>query len=437
MNYPNIPDCQGLIAELIEYGRLMHEYGVQNTDIDAVTDEAYNNLKDSVQKLKSLPICKDLLKQEPNDLDSILSLRPEGPRKLWNSFNEEIYLEKLEGALLSRMAGCILGVAVEAWSIEDMENWAKYNGDAFPPTNYWRGTKYPGYIRYTKDDYKNYTLGGLKYVPVDDDITYTLLGLIVAEEYGIDFSTEDVGKAWVKYLPMACSAEDIALRSLKKGLDAKKVADIDNPYCQWIGADIRSDPWAYIAPAFPESAAYMAYNDAYLSHRRNGIYGEMFFSAVQSAAFAVDDPIEAIKIGLSEIPRECSLSKAVKWALDERNNIKNYKDARQAVDDKFKGMSGVHTINNACLTIFGISIGGDDVTKVLSETVAMGLDNDCTAATAGSIIGAIVGKKGIPSHWCKNFNNTINSYLNGIDEFKIDDVVNRFNTLAKRTYSVK
>ena len=35
-------------------------------------------------------------------------------------------------------------------------------------------------------------------VPVDDDIAYTLLGLLIAEEYGPDFSTADVGTAWLE-----------------------------------------------------------------------------------------------------------------------------------------------------------------------------------------------------------------------------------------------
>ncbi|MHC4873649.1 MAG: ADP-ribosylglycohydrolase family protein, partial [Planctomycetota bacterium] len=79
----------------------------------------------------------------------------------------------------------------------------------------------------------------------------------------------------------------------------------------------------------------------------------------------------------------------------------------------------MHTINNACLTIWGITIGGTDFTRVIGETVAMGLDNDCTAATAGSIVGAVVGKKGIPVCWYKNFNNTIHSYLTGKKRFSI------------------
>jgi ADP-ribosylglycohydrolase len=160
----------------------------------------------------------------------------------------------------------------------------------------------------------------------------------------------------------------------------------------------------------------------------------MFFSAAQSAAFAVDNAIDALQIGLSEIPSDCLLARDVRWALQEGKNIRNYKQARQAVEDKFKGMSGVHTNNNACLTIFGLMIGGNDVTKVLSETVAMGLDNDCTTATAGSIVGAIVGKNGIPAHWTKNFNNKVMTYMIDRELFQIDDLVVRFAAQARKVY---
>ena len=46
-------------------------------------------------------------------------------------------------------------------------------------------------------------------------------------------------------------------------------------------------------------------------------------------------------------------------------------------------------------------------TKVIGETVAMGLDNDCTAASAGSIFGAAYGLDAIPEHWTRNFNNKV------------------------------
>jgi ADP-ribosylglycohydrolase len=100
------------------------------------------------------------------------------------------------------------------------------------------------------------------------------------------------------------------------------------------------------------------------------------------------------------------------------------------MEEKFRGMNPVHTINNACLTIWGITLGGKDFTKVIGETVAMGMDNDCTAATAGSIVGAVLGKKGIPARWYKSFDNTIHSYLIGKKRFALDDVLKRFKKQA-------
>jgi ADP-ribosylglycohydrolase len=432
MNYPEIPDFHHLANGLAEYSRLAHEYGAEN--IQVVLEEAYRNMRASVDKLQNLAIDPILAAKEPNRLDQIHLLRPAGPRRIWQAFDEASYLEKLEGAMLARFAGCTLGAIVEFWSIENMEKWAAHIGDAFPPVDYWSGIKDPDALRYGKSPCSAYTRNGMDGVAVDDDITYTVLGLLITEDHGIDFTVDDVAKAWLKYLPYACTAEEIALNNLKKGIPAREAADLDNPCCQWIGADIRSDPWAYIAPAYPEKAAAMAYHDAYLSHRRNGIYGEMFFSAAQSAAFAVDNAIDALQIGLSEIPSDCLLARDVRWALQEGKNIRNYKQARQAVEDKFKGMSGVHTNNNACLTIFGLMIGGNDVTKVLSETVAMGLDNDCTTATAGSIVGAIVGKNGIPAHWTKNFNNKVMTYMNDREQFQIDDLVVRFAAQARKVY---
>ena len=128
------------------------------------------------------------------------------------------------------------------------------------------------------------------------------------------------------------------------------------------------------------------------------------------------------------------LAEDVRWALKEGAKINNYLDARKAVQDRFGDMSGVHTNLNACLTIFGVMIGREDFTRVIGETVAMGYDNDCTAATAGSLAGAAYGIGNIPEHWYKPFNNTVLSYMNGVPEVRIDDVLKRFAVQAKKVF---
>lgn len=433
MAYPALPDFRKITHDITEYSRLKHEYGAKG--VGRVLRQVEKCLHQASRQLRSLPIDRQLAIREPNGLAAIRALRPRGPRSLWDKMDEKAYPSRLAGAMRGRFAGCTLGAPVEFWEVPVMAAWAKELGIAFPPQDYWPEIPNGHTLRYQVSRRDAYTRDRMDGVPVDDDITYTHLGLLVVEDFGPDFTTEDVGKSWLKYLPYACTAEDVALKNLKKRMPAKRVADVGNPYCEWIGADIRADPWGYLAPGRPEFAAEMAYRDACISHRRQGIYGEMFFAAAIAAAFAVDDPVEAIKIGLTEIPRACALATAVRWALHVAPKIRNYQQARAAVDRTFAGMSGVHTINNACLTIWGLTIGGRDFTRVIGETVAMGLDNDCTAATAGSICGAIVGRKRIPPHWHARFHNVSRSYLNGHKKFAITDLERRFARQARRVFA--
>jgi hypothetical protein len=45
----------------------------------------------------------------------------------------------------------------------------------------------------------------------------------------------------------------------------------------------------------------------------------------------------------------------------------DYRDANRAVGERFSDMNKVHTINHACLTVFGISIGGRDFDRVIGR----------------------------------------------------------------------
>ncbi len=67
-------------------------------------------------------------------------------------------------------------------------------------------------------------------------------------------------------------------------------------------------------------------------------------------------------------------------------------------------------------------------------TVAMGLDNDCTAATSGSLLGAVIGAKNVPDHWWKPFRNTTLSYMIGEEKFKNTDVIKRFQQIAQQVW---
>ena len=422
-------EIQAILAGTKDWADLKNE---QKANTKSIVRQLHADVKRASAALRRAKPDAALRAQEPNSLAAIRQLRPDGPRELPNRPRGRALSSRIKGAWLGRAAGCTLGAPVECYEVFMMEWLARGQKMPFPPEDYWSDHPQPEYLRYGVSPVKEYLRGGITSVPVDDDLTYTILGLLILEDYGVDFTTDDVGAAWLKYLPFACTAEDVALRNLKAGVPAKRAAEKNNPWEEWIGADIRSDPWGYVCPGQPERAAEYAYRDAYISHRRNGIYGSMYFSAVIAAALAVDDPVEALEIGLTEIPQECRLAKALRWALRTGHELKDWREARQMVDERFKGMHIVHTINNACLSVFGLMLGKRDFTRTIGYTVAMGLDSDCTTATVGSILGAILGVEGIPEHWYKPFRNKTRTYLIGHEWFKNSDIVKRFAAIAER-----
>lgn len=451
---PYFSHLQKSVLDVSEWADMRQEQGFKVTSIIRRVERELDRARN---ELSAMQPTAAMLEQEPNDLESIRALRPQGPgnatlpsgtknkeanreisvssdrpRRLWDTFKTIGLRDRMKGAWLGRAAGCTLGAPVEGWEVDKIEKLAHRCGVPFPPIDFW--PDHPA-ARYTINVSLASLKGQMKFVPTDDDLAYTILGLLILERYGLDFTTEDVAEMWLEHIPIAWSAEEVTIKNLNAGIPPAKAADKNNPYQEWIGADIRSDPWAYAAPGWPEKAAEFAYRDASLSHRQNGIYGAMFFAAAISAAFAVDDPIEALRIGLTEIPQKCRLANDVTWALETGPSLKDWRDARQKVDERFGPMSEAHTNNNACLTVFGLVLGNGNFTKTIGNIVAMGLDNDCTAATAGSLLGAVVGIKNIPAHWWKPFRNRTKTYLRELEWFSNTDLVNRFIAMARKTWN--
>ncbi len=421
MNYINTEKLKESTNFFTEYLGLLTEYGYSELEIKTEYDKLLKNVTDAIERVEEKSISFLNENRKLNNLNEIFENSVGGNPV----FETKDLKNKIKGALVARFAGCTLGAIVENWSIEKMKMKAEYENLPYPPNQYWKTANDPFALQYgvLRDGFTN---DGMKFCPSDDDITYTVLALLIMEKYGLDFTTENVGAYWKEYLPIACTAEDIALKNIRKGISPLKAGETFNPYSNLIGALIRADGFAYACAGNPHKAAELCYNDAFLTHRFDGIYGEMLFGAAIASAFSVNDGIEAVKIGLNEIPKSSMLYNDVSWALSNLNNVKTYEDARNLVDERFKGQHSVHTNNNACLIVFALHIGENDVEKSITNAVAMGLDNDCTAATVGSITGAINGFDKIPAKWYKSFNNTVRTYINDNEFFDIDDLTERF-----------
>lgn len=425
---------------LARYLQLSAEFG-KAKEGKKLFDEFHKEIDQKLSEFQSLVLSADD-PDEPNSLEEIKRLRPEGPRRLSTSLPYD-YGNRLRGAFNGRMAGCTLGAALEFRSVEEMEQWAEYCNDKYPLENYWSKIHTPYAPHYIVGQKIDLTQGHMDAVPPDDDTIYTLLGLLTLEKYGLDFTLDDMSNIWKTYLPLGGEAMDgtrgcwwgerIMQKNLLCGVSFPEAGLNQNPNLQNIAAWTRADAYGYVVPGWPEKAAELAYKDAYTNHRRNGIYGSMFMAATISAAFVVNDPIDAIKTGLTEIPNNCLFAEGIRWALDNIEKYHNYKEASDLVWSVYDGMFNGSALTNALHVVMGLVIAQKDFTKAIGETIAMSGDNDCTGATAGSILGAVIGLDHIPDQWIRPFQGRMHIYLNQMPEYlEIEDVCKRFERLAEK-----
>ncbi len=405
--------------------------------VTALDAETVPELLALYDELMGLVPRADFPYEEPSDLPTIRALRPQGPRHLPAALDEGRLLDRILGAYLGRCAGCTLGKPVEGWSRDKIRRYLEA-ANAYPLRTYFPVLQpFPEGLE-LNPSYEETTLGHIRWMARDDDIDYTILGLHYLETYGLDFTTENVGEAWLQLLPyyQVYTAERVAYRNLVEGYGPPRSATRYNPYREWIGAQIRADGFGYVAPGLPEVAAELAYRDAALSHTKNGIYGEMWVAAMLAAALVspghtLEDIVRVIEVGLSEIPANSRLAEAVRDVMRWRQETENWEEAWERIHQKYGHYHPVHTINNAAIVTMGLLYGEGDLERTICIAVMGGWDTDCNGATAGSVIGAMLGAETLPYKWVGPLNNLIRSAVAGYDPIEITNLAQRSLAMAK------
>lgn len=430
------------VRQARDEGRDLSSLEAQIASAKAIPDEderllAFAELEDRIMEL---PIRGGYGYDEPSDVEGIRALRSGfSPDKKLSPETERIY-----GAWLGRICGCLLGQPVEGWRTEKIHGFLAETGN-FPLT-YYMSSDQPEDIRRRygvsdePGDYHNEKkswINNIKNGPEDDDTNYSVLALQIMERFGRGFTRDNMAWMWQAFLPykLTFTAERATYRNLVLGISPAETAEYRNPGRELIGAQIRGDVFGYVCPGQPEKAAAIAWNDGALSHVKNGIYGEMWVAASLAAAPLCAGTREAMEAGLAQIPATSRLYGALKGYFAMYDAGSTWDDMIKKLRsewDESDGYDWCHTISNACIVALALLCGGDDFTKVMDYAIRPGFDTDCNAATAGSIFGMVFGRAGIPERWYAPLNDTLLSTIGGEGYQKIADLVRRTEALAQR-----
>ena len=256
-----------LMAEL---AKILRKYKVKRGYIDFGVDEAKilvdEDCKPTEVILRDRGVGENLIEDFmiiANVIDSYQSnlyMKPDSLEIVMGENGYEILEKKVHGAWMGRVCGCMLGKTVEGIRTNELIPFLKESGN-YPMHRYiYRSdvtaetcAKYK--FAFAKRCYADEIDG----MPVDDDTNYVVLAQEIIRKYGREFTPYDVSRAWMRYQPKDeyWTAERVAFCNFIKGYAPPESAVYQNPYREWIGAQIRGDYFGYINPGNPEKAAEM------------------------------------------------------------------------------------------------------------------------------------------------------------------------------------
>lgn len=271
----------------------------------------------------------------------------------------------------------------------------------------------------------------------DDDTFVELVALHALEEHGIDATPRQLAAEWVDHIPrgaVAC-ANFAALENFHRQIwppDSGRPEN--NIYYLYIDAQIESDLYGLIAPGLPAAAQEYARRFGSLTNSSDGLLGAVYVATLYSLAFFERDPEKLVTQALAALPPESRYTQAIQAAVAAwKESPGDWRGARQAIARRFYQPgwgpnSGwvLADINGAMVTL-ALLYGGGDFERTVQIAVQAGFDNDCNAATAGGIVGTIVGFSALPRRWVEPLGEAYyNRTLRGFPQFlSIDDVSER------------
>lgn len=344
--------------------------------------------------------------------------------------------DRVRAAWQGRVSGCQLGKPVELLSmLQGRDALLEYldTAGALPLRDYVPLVEGTSVAEIGRSSCR----GNLRRSEPDDDISYTVLSLLLLEQHGAALTTEDVARAWFQRLPVGgtwtaerCAYLTLAARvpqafgtGAPAGFDVTECAD--NPYSTWIGAQIRADLYGWVCPGRPALAADLARRDARLSHTGDGVEGAAFVAALGAVIPTVAALDEAVDIALAHL----SSGEAANAVRVGRECV-GRRDGLADILERYRSLSPVHTVNNLAVVVWGLLSGADDFGRAIGDTVAAGWDTDCNGATVGGLWGLHHGT--VPAAWTDPWRGRVAVELAGVGELDIEDLVSRTCAVADR-----
>jgi ADP-ribosylglycohydrolase len=242
----------------------------------------------------------------------------------------------------------------------------------------------------------------------NDDLDIQVVWLEAMQERGLYLTSRDLADFWQDRCWYWFCEYGVFLYNRQRGIDPPLSGVWNNTFfMESEGCPIRSEIWGFVAPGNPALAADLARRDGQLDHGGVSVELEAFLAAAAAQALVSTSLDEALAAGLSVVAADSPVARAVP---DVRAICAQYPDPQRAwrvVIRRYGNRDASKGMTNFAIVLMALFLGGGDFKQTMLLAVNSGWDTDCTAATAGALLGALSGTAGLPADWVERLGPTL------------------------------
>lgn len=247
-----------------------------------------------------------------------------------------------------------------------------------------------------------------------DDVYMDLTFVKVFDSLGLDAPVEVFANAYAHAGYDLWHANQAGRYNILNGIMPPQSGHwINNPHADDIDFQIEADFAGLMSPGMPNSASEITDKIGHIMNYGDGWYGGVYVAAMYSLAFVSDDINFIVKEALKTIPQQSRyyrcMGDVIKWHEMYPDDWKRtWLECEKKWSFEVGCPDGVFTpfnidaVINSAYILIGLLYGEGDFAKTIDIATRCGQDSDCNPASAGGILGTILGYDKIPEYWKKN-----------------------------------
>ena len=244
-----------------------------------------------------------------------------------------------------------------------------------------------------------------------DDIYMDLTFVEVFDKEGLDAPAASHAHAFAHAGYNLWHANQSARYNILIGMDPPASGYWENnPHADDIDFQIESDFAGLMNPGMINSATEVCDRVGHIMNYGDGWYGGVYVAAMYSLSFWSDDIPFIVTEALKTIPEQSQFYQCIHdvigwhdkypddWKMTWFEVEKKWSSDIGCPDGVFRPFN-IDAKVNAAYIVIGMLYGGGDFGRTLEISTRCGQDSDCNPASAGGILGAILGYDAIPDYW--------------------------------------